>query len=107
MADELPDDQNAEDGLSSAAAQDANGIAFLLASAAYLMLAEAYLRCVGQSGLAFMDEIEDRLAEATQSFVAENPDDVACSDVILHAAQKVRELLDAGRSTLPESGSLQ
>jgi hypothetical protein len=107
MADELPDDQDIEDELSSAAAQDANGIAFLLASAAYLMLAEAYLRCVGQSGLAFMDEIEDRLAEATQSFVAENPDDVACSDIILHAAQKVRELLYAGRSTLPEPSSFQ
>lgn len=107
MADELPDDQNVEDRLSSAVAQDANGIAFLLASAAYLMLAEAHLRCVGLSGLAFMDEIEERLSEAMQSFVAENPDDVACPDIILIAAQKVRELLDAGRSTLPEPDSLQ
>jgi len=101
MANDLPDDPSFEDGLSSAAAQEANGIAFLLSSAAYLMLAEAYLRCEGQRGLALMDEIESRIAEATESFLAEHPDVVANPEIISRAAQKIRELLDAGRNLLP------
>ena len=107
MADDFPDDPSLQDGLSSAAAQEANGIAFLLASAAYLMLADAYLCCEGASGLALMDEIEVRLVEATQSFVAEHPFDVARPDIILHASQKIRELLDAGRNLLPGASSRQ
>ena len=107
MANDLPDDPSLEDGLSSAAAQEANGIAFLLASAAYLMLADAYLCCEGASGLALIDEIEVRLAEATQSFVAEHPFDVARPDIILRASQKIRELLDAGRNLLPGASSRQ
>lgn len=105
MANDLPDDPSPEDGLSSAAAQEANGIAFLLASAAYLMLADAYLGCEGARGLAVMDQIEVRIAEATQSFLAEHSDDVARPDIISHATQKIRELLDAGRNLLPGTAS--
>ncbi len=88
---------------SSAAAQEANGVAFLLSSAAYLMLAEAYLRCEGQRGLALMDEIEGRLAEATESFMTEHPENVARPDIIEHATRKIREMLEAGRNLLPET----
>lgn len=89
------------DASSSAAAQEANGIAFLLSSAAYLMLAEAYLRCEGQRGLVLMDEIEGKIAEAIESFIAEHPEDVARPDIISHAKQKICEMLDAGRNLLP------
>ncbi|MGT2479652.1 hypothetical protein ACU4GR_13930 [Methylobacterium oryzae CBMB20] len=47
-------DDDVADGMdgdaSSAAAQEANGIAFLLASAAYLTLADAHLRREGPRG---------------------------------------------------------
>ncbi|KQS75480.1 hypothetical protein ASG32_27335 [Methylobacterium sp. Leaf361] len=91
----------------SAAAQEANGIAFLLASAAYLTLAGAHLRREGSDGLALMDAIEDQISEAMDSFAAEHPNDVAQPDIILHAMRKVRVLLDAGRSMAPEGRSLQ
>jgi hypothetical protein len=107
MGNDLPDDPSFENGLSSAAAQEANGIAFLLASAAYLMLADAYLGCEGASGLVVMDQIEIRIAEVTQSFLAAHSDDVARPDIISHAAQKIRELLDAGRNLLPGASPRQ
>lgn len=100
-------DADGSGNASSAAAQEANGIAFLLSSAAYLMLAEAYLRCEGQRGLALMDEIEGRLAEATESFMTEHPEDVARPDIVAHATRKIREMLDAGRNLLPETSFRQ
>ncbi|MBE7199820.1 MAG: hypothetical protein INR70_18730 [Parafilimonas terrae] len=88
-------------------AQEANGIAFLLASAAYLALAGAHLRREGAAGLALMDEIEGQIEEALISFAAENTYEVARPDILLHATRKVRALLDAGRLMVPEVHSLQ
>jgi hypothetical protein len=105
--EQMSDANGSRDALPSAAAQEANGIAFLLSSAAYLMLADAYLRCEGTRGLALMDEIEGRIAEATQSFLDEYPEDVARPDIIAHATRKIRELLDAGRNLLPGTNSRQ
>lgn len=77
--------------------QEANGVAFLLASAAYLTLSDAYLRREGAKGLTLMDEIERNLMEALRRFVTETPHGVARPDVILIAARKLRALLEAGR----------
>ncbi|MGH1591405.1 hypothetical protein ACRBEV_27340 [Methylobacterium phyllosphaerae] len=106
MDDDVADGTNGGDALCDAA-QEANGIAFLLASAAYLALADAHLRREGPGGLALMDEIEDRLTEALQSFVDETSYDDARPDILLHATRKVRALLDAGRSLAPEMRRFQ
>ena len=88
-------------------AQEANGVAFLLASAAFLALAEAHMRREGAAGLALMDEIEGQIDEALTSFVDENTYEVARPDILLHAARKVRALLDVGRLMVPETRPLQ
>jgi hypothetical protein len=106
MDDDVADGMDGGDA-SSEAAQEANGIAFLLASAAYLTLADAHLRREGEGGLALMDEIEDRITEALQSFVAETSYEDARPDILLHATRKVRALLEAGRSLSPESRTIQ
>jgi hypothetical protein len=77
--------------------QEANGVAFLLASAAFLTLADAHLRREGKGGLALMDEIEARITDTLQHFVAETPYEVARPDIILVAARKIRALLQAAR----------
>ena len=107
MIDDRSADNTSCDEPPSAAAQEANGVAFLLASAAYLTLAGAHLRREGSDGLALMDEIEDQITEALDSFAAEHSSDVARPDIMLHAMRKVRALIDAGRSMAPEGRSLQ
>ena len=107
MIDEFPDDQVGSPEPGSELAQEANGVAFLLASAAYLALADAYLRREGPPGLTVMDEIEDRIEEALQSFVTETSYDEARPDILAHATAKIRALLEAGRSMSPGPGSLQ
>lgn len=87
--------------------QDANGVAFLLASAAFLALAEVHMRRDGAAGLAVMDEIEGQIDEALTSFADENTYEVARPDILLHAARKVRALLDVGRLMVPETRPLQ
>ncbi|MHB2206302.1 hypothetical protein [Methylobacterium sp. CM6257] len=106
MDDEVADGSDSGDE-SCDAAQEANGIAFLLASAAYLALADAHLRREGPGGLALMDEIEDRITEALQSFVDETSYEDARPDILLHATRKVRALLEAGRSLAPEARTIQ
>ncbi|ACB22379.1 hypothetical protein ABID82_003257 [Methylobacterium sp. PvP062] len=106
MDDDVADGMDGGDA-SSAAAQEANGIAFLLASAAYLTLADAHLRREGPEGLALMDEIEDRITEALRSFVEETSYEDARPDILQHATRKVRALLDAGRSLAPEMRRFQ
>jgi hypothetical protein len=88
-------------------AQEANGVAFLLASAAYLALAGAHLRRERSDGLALMDEIEDQITEALRSFAAETPGDLARPDILSHATRKIRTLLEAGRSMAPVARTLQ
>lgn len=83
--------------------QEANGIALLLASAAYLTLAEAHLRREGTKGLKLMDEIEGSLTEALQRFVTETPPGMARPDIVLIAARKLRALLEAGRELPTEA----
>ena len=107
MIDELPEDQAVDSQPTSNLAQEANGVAFLLASAAYLTLAGAHLRREGPDGLKLMDEIEAQITDALDSFVAENARDVACPEIIFHAMRKVRALLDAGRTMVPETHLLQ
>jgi hypothetical protein len=107
MIDERPDDYASCGEAPSAAAQEANGVAFLLASAAYLTLAGAHMRREGSDGLALMDAIDDQITEALNSFAAEHSSDVARPDIVLHAMRKVRALLDAGRSMAPEAHILQ
>ena len=107
MIDELPDSQSVESQQSSELAQEANGVAFLLASAAYLTLAGAHLRREGPDGLELMDEIEAQITDALDSFAAENAADVTRPEIILHAMRKVRALLDAGRTMVPETRTLQ
>ena len=107
MIDDRSADNTSRDEPPSAAAQEANGVAFLLAGAAYLTLAGAHLRREGSDGLALMDEIENQITEALDSFAAEHASDVARPDIMLHAMRKVRALLDAGRSMAPEGRSLQ
>ncbi|EIZ83647.1 hypothetical protein WYO_3660 [Methylobacterium sp. GXF4] len=107
MIDDRPDDLASSGEAPSAAAQEANGVAFLLASAAYLTLAGAHLRREGLDGLALMDEIEDQITEALDSFAAEHSSDVAQPEIVRHAMRKVRALLDAGRSMAPEGRLLQ
>ncbi|MCJ2092111.1 hypothetical protein MKK67_06300 [Methylobacterium sp. J-072] len=107
MITERPDDVASCGEATTAAAQEANGVAFLLASAAFLTLAGAHLRLEGSDGLALMDAIEDQITEALDSFAAEHSNDVARPDIVLHAMRKVRVLLDAGRSMAPEGRVLQ
>jgi len=107
MIDEFSDDLANDPESGSDQAQEANGVAFLLASAAYLALADAYLRREGPNGLTVMDEIEGRIEEALQSFVTETSYDEARPDILAHATAKIRALLDAGRSMSPGPGSLQ
>ncbi|MGT2478123.1 hypothetical protein ACU4GR_02745 [Methylobacterium oryzae CBMB20] len=83
--------------------QEANGIALLLASAAYLTLAEAHLRREGTKGLKLMDEIEGSLTEALRRFVTETPPGMARPDIVLIAARKLRALLEAGRELPTEA----
>lgn len=87
--------------------QEANGVAFLLASAAYLTLSDAYLRLEGSKGLKLMDEIERNLTEALRRFVTETPHGVARPDIILIAARKLRALLEAGREVPASACTLQ
>ena len=107
MIDEFSDDQAGSPEPGSEMAQEANGVAFLLASAAYLALADAYLRREGPQALTVMEEIEDRIEEALQSFVTETSYDEARPDILAHATAKIRALLEAGRSMSPGPGSLQ
>jgi hypothetical protein len=107
MDDDLADGFEPGGGDTADAAHEANGIAFLLASAAYLALADAHLRREGPSGLALMDEIEGRITQALQSFVAETSYEDSRPDILLHATRKVRALLEAGRSMAPEVRSIQ
>lgn len=107
MIDKSLDDQAADPESGSEQAQEANGVAFLLASAAYLALADAYLRREGPHALAVMDDIEDRIEGALQSFVAETSYDEARPDILAHATAKIRALLEAGRSMSPGPSSLQ
>jgi hypothetical protein len=107
MIDEFSDDQAGSPEPSSEMAQEANGVAFLLASAAYLALADAYMRREGPQALTVMEEIEDRIEEALQSFVTETSYDEARPDILAHATAKIRALLEAGRSMSPGPGSLQ
>ena len=107
MIDELPSSQVSGSDPGPNAAEEANGVAFLLASAAYLTLADAYLLREGPSGLMVMDEIEDRITEALQSFIAEMPYDEARPDILSHAMAKIRALLEAGRSMTPGPRSIQ
>ena len=99
--------EKACDDASSDPAQEANGIAFLLSSAAFLALAGHHMRREGAGGLALMDEIEGQIEEALNSFAAENTFEVARPDILVHATRKVRALLDAGRSMGPGGRSLQ
>jgi hypothetical protein len=72
ISDEVADgDEPGSDPYSDPAHQ-ANGIAFLLVSAACLMLADAHLRRTGAAGFATMDEMEDRIEEALKSLIAEH-----------------------------------
>ncbi|GJE13650.1 hypothetical protein [Methylobacterium longum] len=107
MTGSYPDEHEGGAVTSSDAAREANGIAFLLASAAYLALAGAIMRREGAAALDLMDEIEVQIDEAMISFVAENTEEVARPDILLHATRKVRALLDAGRLMAPEMQSLQ
>ena len=107
MIDEFSDDHLGSPEPCSGLAQEANGVAFLLASAAYLALADAYLRREGPNGLPVMDEIEDRIEAALQSFLAETSYDEARPDILAHATAKIRALLEAGRSMSPGPNALQ
>lgn len=107
MIDELPEDQAVGSQPPANPAHEANGMAFLLASAAYLTLAGAHLRREGRDGLVLMDEIEAQITDALDSFAADNSADEARPQIILHAMLKVRALLDAGRTMAPDTRSLQ
>ncbi|MGH1574316.1 hypothetical protein ACRAWG_31300 [Methylobacterium sp. P31] len=78
--------------------QEANGVAFLLASNAYLTLAEAYLRREEAAALALMNEIETQITGATRRFLRESPHGAARQDVVLEAAHKLGALMNAGRA---------
>ena len=107
MIDEFSDDHLGSPEPGSEMAQEANGVAFLLASAAYLALADAYLRLQGPSALSVMDEIEGRIEEALQSFLTETSYDEARPDILAHATAKIRALLEAGRSMSTAPNALQ
>lgn len=79
------------------AAREAIGIAYLLASAAYLTLADAYLEREGEAGLELMMEIEANLTNALRRFATEAPQDGLRPDIVLLAASKFRALMEAGR----------
>ncbi|MGH1572445.1 hypothetical protein ACRAWG_19355 [Methylobacterium sp. P31] len=98
MSNEIADGDDPGSESPSDLAQEVNGIAFLLVSAAYLMLADARLRSEGPAGLAVMDEIEGRIEEVVESFIAEHSYDVGRPDLVLRAAEKVRALFEAARS---------
>jgi hypothetical protein len=78
--------------------QEANGVAFLLASNAYLTLAEAYLRREEAAALTLMNDIETQITEAMRRFVSESPRGAVRPDVMLEAAQKLGALMNAGRA---------
>ncbi|MCJ2055500.1 hypothetical protein MKL09_02920 [Methylobacterium sp. J-048] len=104
MGDDVPDDYECGIEWVSDPVQEANGVAFLLASAAYLTLADAHLKREGPAGLVLMNEIEAHITSALQRFVSETPADMARPDIVLMAARKVRALLEAGRSTTRGAG---
>ncbi|MHB2205017.1 hypothetical protein [Methylobacterium sp. CM6257] len=103
MSDEVADGDEPDSDPYSDPAQEANGIAFLLVSAAYLMLADAHLGREGPAGLAVMDEIENRIEEALESFIAEHSFADAPPDIVLCAAEKLRALFEAARSIAPRN----
>jgi hypothetical protein len=101
MSDDMADGDETGGNAQCDPTQEANGIAYLLTGAAFLALADAYLQTEGPAGLMILDEIEDRLAEAVQSFIAEHSYEDGRPDIILHAAEKVNALLQAARSMVP------
>jgi hypothetical protein len=102
MEDWIPDDYESGCGWYPDEIQEANGIAFLLASWAYLTLADAYLRREGATGHALMDEIDNGVRSALRRFVTETPQGAARPDIILMAARKVRAMIEAGRAAPPQ-----
>jgi hypothetical protein len=102
MEDGVPDDYESGCGWCPDEVEEANGIAFLLASWAYLTLADAYLRREGAAGRVLMDEIDSGVRDALRRFVTETPHGAARPDIILMAARKVRAMIEAGRAVPPQ-----
>ncbi|MGH1575235.1 hypothetical protein ACRAWG_37050 [Methylobacterium sp. P31] len=78
--------------------QEANGIAFLLASNAFLKLADAYMAREEAAALALISEIEAEMTDVLRRYASEPGHRDIRADVTLEAAHKLGALLSAGRA---------
>ncbi|MHB2206311.1 hypothetical protein ACYCO6_07525 [Methylobacterium sp. CM6257] len=78
--------------------QEANGVAFILASNAFLKLAEAYMRREEAAALGLISEVEAEMSDVLRRYAMEPGHRDVRADVMLEAAHKLGALLNAGRA---------
>jgi hypothetical protein len=78
--------------------QEANGVAFILASNAFLKLAEAHMRREEAAALGLISEIEAEMTDVLRRYAMEPGHRDIRADVMLEAAHRLGALLDAGRA---------
>jgi hypothetical protein len=78
--------------------QEANGVAFLLASNAFLKLADAYMRRDEATTLNLLNGIEAEIIETLRYYATEYQHGAIRADVVVEAAHKLGSLLGAGRA---------
>lgn len=105
MGDGVPDDDEVGADRLPDCVWEVNGIDFLLASAAYIALPEAFLPLERSADLRVMDDIEARVTDALQSCVDAASYEIARPDSLTVAACKVYALLDAKRRLPPKRGA--